>query len=77
MTAGALADNLLALYRMTTDDRAALGAKARKPLLPRPHYRRSLNCCAALESFTLQGEYSQNTRYPLLDKKILVIDPLL
>ena len=48
-----LAANLLALYRMAPEDRAALGAKAKAYY--EAHYRRT-ELLRRLESFTLRGE---------------------
>ena len=49
----ALAANLLALYRMAPEGRAALGAKAKAYY--EAHYRRT-KLLRRLESFTLRGE---------------------
>ena len=51
--AGQLAANLLALYRMAPEGRAALGAKAKAYY--EAHYRRT-ELLRRLESFTLRGE---------------------
>ena len=49
----ALADNLLALYRMSENERAALGAKAKAYYAA--HYRRA-ELLKRLEAFTLEGK---------------------
>ena len=48
----ALADNMLALYRMTDAERAALGAKAKAYYTA--HYRRA-ELLKRLEEFTVKG----------------------
>ena len=49
----ALADNMLALYRMTDAERAALGTKAKAYYTA--HYRRA-ELLKRLEEFTLEGK---------------------